>query len=89
MEQIAAKNKLGGDMPNNTLFSVDGDDLARLTSVQAVDALAALLRSEAWRLQLPATEIDIPRAITVGDGGIDAEVRNVSGSIGIGAIKSG
>ncbi len=76
-------------MPNNIFFSVNGDDLARLTSQEAVDTLASLLRSEAWRLQLPATEIDIPRAITVGDGGVDAEVRNVSGSIGIGAIKAG
>lgn len=76
-------------MPNNTFFSVNGNDLARLSPEQAVDAIASLLRSEAWRLQLPATEIDIPRAITVGDGGVDAVVRNVFGNIGIGAIKAG
>lgn len=75
-------------MPDN-IFTVTNRDLASLSADRAVDIFRELLWAEATALGIGKHLITVPTAITVSDGGIDAEVRNVSLHPGQGLIKHG
>ncbi len=72
-----------------TMFTVRVEDIKRLSDQQAVDFFRELLWAEATALGIGRNLINVPTAITVSDGGIDAEVRNVQSNIncGQGIIK--
>lgn len=76
-------------MNENTIFSVESRDLAHLGADLAVDVFRELLWAEATVMGIGKHLINVPSAITVADGGVDAEIRDVpiSGSQGI--IKPG
>ena len=61
-------------------FDVKTDDLIQINADQAVDLFRQLLVIEAVKVGIPITAIDVPAAINVADGGIDAEVAGVSGA---------
>jgi len=73
----------------DTIFTVKADDLARLSSQEAVNFFRELLWAEATALGIGINLINVPTAITVKDGGIDAEVRDVPIAGGLGIIKQG
>ncbi len=61
----------------DTILTVKAEDLARLSPQEAVDFFREMLWAEATALGIGINLINVPGAITVGDGGIDAEVRDV------------
>lgn len=61
-------------------FDVKTDDLIHVDADQAVGLFRQLLVIEAIAASLPITGVDVPAAINVADGGIDAEVSGVSTS---------
>ena len=65
------------------------EDLARLSPQEAVDLFRELLWAEATALGIGKHLINVPTAITIADGGIDAEVGDVRGNSGQGIIKPG
>ena len=73
----------------DTIFTVKNDDLERLSPEEAVDLFRELLWAEATALGLGKNLINVPTAITVADGGIDAEVRDAQVVGGQGIIKQG
>lgn len=73
----------------DTIFTVKNEDLARLNPQEAVDFFREMLWAEATALGIGKGLINVPSAITVADGGIDAEVQNVPVSRGQGIIKQG
>lgn len=73
----------------HSIYTATPEDLERLTSEEAVQVIASLLWSEAFRLQVGLNEISIPNATTTPDGGVDAEVKNSKGAVGLGIIKAG
>ena len=73
----------------NTFFSVSNDDLKRLTPDDAADVFRELLWAEATSSKIGVNLINVPSAITVADGGIDAEVRDVKEDSTRGIIKAG
>lgn len=73
----------------DTIFTVKAEHLARLSSTQAVDFFRELLWAEATRIGIGKHLISVPTAITVKDGGIDAEIRDVPTNAGQGIIKQG
>ncbi len=73
----------------DNILSVGNSDLERLNPDQAVDFFRKLLWAEASTLGIAKSLIDVPSAITCGDGGIDAEVRDVQITVGQGIIRSG
>lgn len=73
----------------DTIFTVKNKDFDRLSPQEAVDFFRELLWAEATVLGIGENLINVPSAITVADGGIDAEVHNVSASSGQGIIKQG
>lgn len=72
-----------------TFFSVRNQDLDRLSPNEAVDLLRELLWAEATVLGIGKHLINVPSAITVRDGGVDAEVQNPHEQAGQGLIKHG
>jgi cysteine synthase len=60
-------------------FDVRTDDLIQIDAAQAVDLFRQLLVIEAVKAGIPTTGVDVPAAINVADGGIDAEVTGASG----------
>jgi hypothetical protein len=72
-----------------TFFSVRNQDLDRLSPDEAVDLLREMLWAEASVLGIGKNLINVPSAITVRDGGVDAEVQNPHGQAGQGLIKHG
>jgi len=72
-----------------TIFTVTNPDLERLSPEQAVDIFRELLWAEAATLGIGKNLINVPSAITVADGGIDAEVKNAEANGGQGIIKKG
>jgi len=68
-------------LPTDTAgpFDVKTDDLIQVDAGQAVDLFRQLLVIEALKAGIPITGVDVPAAINVADGGIDAEVAGVSG----------
>lgn len=73
----------------DTIFTVRNEDLERLNSKEAVDFFRELLWAEATTLGIGKNLINVPSAITVADGGIDAEIRDVEIQGGQGIIKPG
>ena len=71
----------------DTIFTVKNEDLERLSPAEAVDLFRELLWAEATALGLGKNLINVPTAITVADGGIDAEVKNAQVVGGQGIIK--
>lgn len=63
-------------LPTDTAgpFDVRTDDLIQIEAGQAVDLFRQLLVIEAAKAGIPVTGVDVPAAINVADGGIDAEV---------------
>lgn len=63
-------------LPTDTVgpFDVRTDDLTKIDAGQAVELFRQLLVIEAVEAGIPVTGVDVPAAITVADGGIDAEV---------------
>lgn len=59
-------------------FDVKTDDLIHVDAAQAVGLFRQLLVIEAIKAGIPITGVDVPSAINVADGGIDAEVCGVS-----------
>jgi len=76
-------------MSIETVLTVRNDDLARLSPEQAVAFFRELLWAEASSLGISKNLINVPSAITVADGGIDAQARDVQVSGGQGIIKQG
>jgi hypothetical protein len=69
-------------LPTDTLgpFDVRTDDLTQIEAGQAVELFRQLLVIEAVKIGIPITGVDVPAAINVADGGIDAEVSGLSGA---------
>jgi len=67
-------------LPTDTVgpFDVRTDDLTQIEAGQAVELFRQLLVIEAVKAGIPITGVDVPAAINVADGGIDAEVAGVS-----------
>lgn len=72
-----------------SIFSVTNRDLDQLTEQAAVDIFRDLLFAEASTLGIGKNLVNVPSAITVADGGIDAEVKDVEFEGGQGIIKKG
>ncbi|MGR3318662.1 MAG: hypothetical protein ACUZ8O_09295 [Candidatus Anammoxibacter sp.] len=72
-----------------TIFTVKNKDIARLSPLEAVNFFRELLWAEATTLGIGKNLINVPSAITVADGGIDAEIQNVQMNGGQGIIKKG
>lgn len=72
-----------------TILTVTNGALERLSPQEAVDFFRELLWAEATSLGIEKNLINVPSAITVADGGIDAEVYGVQISGGQGIIKQG
>ena len=70
-------------LPTDTAgpFDVRTDDLIHIDADQAVDLFRQLLIIEAVKVGIPITSVDVPAAINVADGGIDAEVSGLSGAV--------
>ncbi len=73
----------------DTILTVKAEDLARLSPQEAVNFFREMLWAEATALGIGINLINVPGAITVGDGGIDAEVRDVPINGGQGIVKQG
>lgn len=73
----------------DTIFTVRNEDLERFSPQEAVDFFREILWAEASSLRIGKNLINVPSAITVADGGIDAEVQNVETSGGQGIIRPG
>ena len=77
-------------MPDlKTFFSVTNEALDRLTPEGAVEVFAALLRAEAFSSGIEIALVNVPSAITVPDGGIDAEVADARSGGTLGIINQG
>ena len=79
-------------LPTDTAgpFDVRTDDLIQIDADQAVDLFRQLLVIEAVKAGIPITGVDVPAAINVADGGIDAEVAGLSGvALPAGLISEG
>lgn len=80
-------------LPTNIVgpFDVTTDDLIQIDATQAVDLFRQLLVIEAIKVGIPCTSVNVPSAITVSDGGIDAEVEMLpsGGALPAGLISSG
>lgn len=70
-------------LPSDTAgpFDVRTDDLTQIEAGQAVELFRQLLVIEASKIGIPITGVDVPAAINVADGGIDAEVTCPSGAV--------
>lgn len=73
----------------STIFAVTSRELGQLSSQEAVDVFRDLLFAEATTLGIGKNLVNVPGAITVADGGVDAEVKSVQVSGGQGIIKLG
>ncbi|MES2948155.1 MAG: hypothetical protein V4858_06375 [Pseudomonadota bacterium] len=71
-------------------FDVKTGDLLQIDPARAVELFRQLLVIEACKTGRPTTSINVPAAINVADGGIDAEVESLAGvSLPAGLIASG
>ncbi len=73
----------------STIFTVIKRDLDQLSSQEAVEVFRDLLFAEATSLGIGKNLVNVPGAITVADGGVDAEVKDVKITGGQGIIKLG
>ena len=72
-----------------TMFTVGNEHLERLSPDKAVDLFRELLWAEATATGIGKNLISVPSAITVADGGIDADVTDAEPQGGQGLIKEG
>ena len=72
-----------------TIFTVKNEDLERFNPDEAVDFFRELLWSEATANGISKNLINVPSAINVADGGIDAEVMDIESESNQGLIKKG
>jgi hypothetical protein len=70
-------------------LSINAQHLQRLASDQAVNLFRQLLMLEAARIGISKTLVNVPSAITVSDGGVDADVSGVNLTARDGLIKPG
>lgn len=70
-------------LPTDTVgpFDVRTDDLTQIEAGQAVELFRQLLVIEAVKAGIPISGVDVPAAINVADGGIDAEVSGLSRAV--------
>ena len=61
-------------------FDVSEDDLKTLNPTEAVEVFHEMLVAEATGTSQPMTAINVPKAITTADGGVDAEVTLMQGA---------
>jgi len=73
----------------NNILTITNDDLEKLSPEEAVEFFSQLLWSEATAIGLTKSLINIPSAINVADGGIDAEIKDAYITGGQGIIKPG
>ena len=73
----------------DTIFTVATEHLEHLNPDEAVDLFRELLWAEATALGIGKNLVSVPTAITVADGGIDAEVTDAQVVGGQGIIKQG
>ena len=73
----------------DTIFAVNNEHLGHLSSNNAVELFRELLWAEATATGIGKNLISVPSAITVADGGIDAEVKDAEPQCGQGLIKEG
>ena len=64
-------------MNSNTIFTVRNDDLDRLDEQTAADFFQRLLWTEARRIGIEISKINVSSRINVPDGGVDAIVDEV------------
>jgi hypothetical protein len=76
-------------MEIDTILTVKNENLNRLNPEEAVDFFRELIWAEATSLGVSKSLINVPSAITVADGGIDAQVQNAQISGGQGVVKPG
>ena len=76
-------------MNEQTIFTVNNEDLGRLDEQKAVDFFQSLLWAEARRIGIEISKISISIQTTVPDGGVDATVDEAQISTGCGIIKLG
>ncbi len=79
-------------MSIDTILTVKNQHLERLSPQEAVDFFRELLWAEATSIGIGKNLINVPSAITVADGGIDAEIETsveLDPPIGQGIIKLG
>ncbi len=72
-----------------SIFTVTPSDLSRLDSSRAVDVFRGLLWAEASAVGVASSLISVSSAITVGDGGVDAQVDAQPARVGQGIITHG
>ncbi|WP_343623520.1 hypothetical protein [Roseateles puraquae] len=60
-------------------FDVRTEDLKQIDAGHAVDLFRQLLVIEAAKVGVPITAVNVPADINTADGGIDAEISNLSG----------
>src|SRR5437879_3263621 len=72
-----------------TAFTVTPQRLSALSASDAVDVVRELIWAEASDMGIGKDLINIPTAITVADGGVDAEVDCVLPRVGQGLIRQG
>lgn len=78
---------LGYDV--TSIFTVSPSDLDRLDPGRAVDVFRGLLWAEASAVGVASSLVNVPSAINVGDGGVDAQVDAQPTSTGQGIIAHG
>ena len=76
-------------MSIDSILTVENQHLMLLGPEEAVSFFRELLCAEAASIGVATSLINVPTAITVADGGIDAQVRDVQVSGGQGIIKQG
>lgn len=81
--------KQKGKINMNTIFTVENEDLARLSPRESVDFFRELLWAEAGRIGISINKIHVSSWINVPDGGVDASVEQNNISVQNGLIKDG
>ena len=76
-------------MNEQTIFTVNNEDLGRLDERTAVDFFQRLLWAEARRMGIEVSKINVSTRVNVPDGGVDATVDEVQIATGSGIIKHG
>ena len=76
-------------MNEQTIFTVNNDDLGRLDEHTAVDFFQRLLWAEARRIGIEISKINVSTRVNVPDGGVDATVDDTQIATGCGIIKFG
>ena len=76
-------------MNEQTIFTVNNEDLGRLDERTAVDFFQRLLWAEARRIGIEISKINVSTRVNVPDGGVDATVDDTLIATGAGIIKQG